>query len=75
MDPKTVRRGMAELELEQDPTPGRIRSSGGGRKVATEEKPGLEANFLQILAEFTAGDPMREGVLWTNLSRREIVAG
>jgi len=24
------------------------------------------------LAEFTAGDPMREGVLWTNLSRREI---
>ncbi|MGZ8236782.1 MAG: ISAzo13-like element transposase-related protein, partial [Methylobacter sp.] len=32
----------------------------------------LEANFLQLLAEFTAGDPMREGVLWTNLSRREI---
>jgi hypothetical protein len=25
-----------------------------------------------LLAEFTAGDPMREGVLWTNLSRREI---
>ena len=25
-----------------------------------------------MLAEFTAGDPMREGVLWTNLSRREI---
>lgn len=24
------------------------------------------------MAEFTAGDPMREGVLWTNLSRREI---
>jgi hypothetical protein len=29
-------------------------------------------NFLAILAEFTAGDPMREGVLWTNLSRCEI---
>lgn len=25
-----------------------------------------------LLAEFTAGDPMRQGVLWTNLSRREI---
>jgi hypothetical protein len=25
-----------------------------------------------LLAEFTAGDPMREGVLWTNLSRCEI---
>lgn len=24
------------------------------------------------MAEFTAGDPMRQGVLWTNLSRREI---
>jgi Rhodopirellula transposase DDE domain len=26
----------------------------------------------KILAEFTAGDPMREGVLWTNLSWREL---
>jgi hypothetical protein len=25
-----------------------------------------------LLAEFTAGDPMREGVLWTNLSLREL---
>jgi hypothetical protein len=32
----------------------------------------LEENVLTLLAEFTAGDPMREGVLWTNLSRREI---
>jgi len=32
----------------------------------------LEKNFLTLLAEFTAGDPMREGVLWTNLSRCEI---
>jgi hypothetical protein len=29
-------------------------------------------NFLKLLSEFTAGDPMREGVLWTNLSRCEI---
>ena len=30
-------------------------------------------NFLALLAEFTAGDPMRQGVLWLpNLSRREI---
>jgi hypothetical protein len=37
-----------------------------------DRQPQLEKNFLQILAEFTAGDPMREGVLWTNLSRREM---
>lgn len=32
----------------------------------------LEENFHKLLAEFTASDPMREGVLWTNLSRSEI---
>jgi hypothetical protein len=32
----------------------------------------LDENFGVLLAEFTAGDPMRQGVLWTNLSRREI---
>ena len=37
-----------------------------------EQCPRLEENFQKLLAEFTAGDPMREGVLWTNLSRREI---
>lgn len=37
-----------------------------------DHKPALEENFLKLLAEFTAGDPMREGVLWTNLSRCEI---
>jgi hypothetical protein len=72
IDPKTIRRGLEELEWTDDPEPDRIRGVGGGRKVATEEKPQLDDNFRQILAEFTAGDPMREGVLWTNLSRREI---
>jgi hypothetical protein len=37
-----------------------------------ERKPMLEDNFLKLLSEFTAGDPMRDGVLWTNLSRSEI---
>ncbi len=34
--------------------------------------PQLEANFLVLLEEFRAGDPMRADVLWTNLSRSEI---
>lgn len=72
IDPKTVRRGLKELELPEDPVPDRIRKSGGGRQSASRKNPDLEANFLKLLAEFTAGDPMREGVLWTNLSRCEI---
>src|ERR1700674_4280842 len=34
--------------------------------------PQLEGNLRQLLQEFTAGDPMRTGVLWTNLSLREL---
>lgn len=29
-------------------------------------------NFLAVLRDHTAGDPMRKGVKWTNLSRRQI---
>ncbi len=72
IDPKTVRRGARELEQTDDPARQRVRQAGGGRKSATEHDPRLEDNFLRLLAEFTAGDPMREGVLWTNLSRRDI---
>ncbi|WP_109867747.1 ISAzo13 family transposase, partial [Methylocucumis oryzae] len=72
IDPKTIRRGLQELDLLDDPPSDRIRKKGGGRKPATEQQPQLLVNFLALLAEFTAGDPMREGVLWTNLSRCEI---
>ena len=34
--------------------------------------PGLDTTFLDIIHPHIAGDPMREGVLWTNLSRAEI---
>jgi Rhodopirellula transposase DDE domain len=35
--------------------------------------PELEAHFLRVLQDYTAGDPMREGVRWTNLTQKEIV--
>ncbi len=34
--------------------------------------PELEGNFLKVLHDHTAGDPMRAEVKWTNLSRRQI---
>jgi len=34
--------------------------------------PQLERNFLEVLSEHTAGDPMRPEVKWTHLTRREI---
>ena len=45
---------------------------GGGRKRLIEIDPALEANFLKVLEDHTAGDPMRPEVKWTNLSRRQI---
>jgi hypothetical protein len=37
-----------------------------------EVSPTLEENFLEVLRDHTAGDPMRAEVKWTNLSRRQI---
>lgn len=37
--------------------------------------PGLDAAFLRVIDPHTAGDPDREGVLWTNLSRPKIAEG
>jgi hypothetical protein len=44
----------------------------GGRKRLIDICPDTEANFLKVLHDHTAGDPMRADVKWTNLSRREI---
>jgi len=34
--------------------------------------PELEENFLRVLRDYTAGDPMRDTVCWTNLTEKEI---
>src|ERR1700722_19194783 len=71
-DPKTIRRGLAELEETADLDTSRVRKKGGGRKKLVEISADLEANFLKVLEDHTAGDPMRSDVKWTNLSRGQI---
>jgi hypothetical protein len=44
----------------------------GGRKKASIACPGLEENLRQVVSDHTAGDPMREDVVWTYLSSTEI---
>jgi Rhodopirellula transposase DDE domain len=36
--------------------------------------PDLDAAFLDMVRPYTAGDPMKAGVLWTNLSLRRLAA-
>jgi hypothetical protein len=84
-DPKTIRHGQHELATLPDPRSerlrqarglepraGRVRRPGGGRKRCLETIPQLEENFLRVLRDYTAGDPMQEGIRWTNLTHAEI---
>ncbi len=46
----------------------------GGRTTCLSLFADLDAAFLEVVHPFTAGDPMQEGVLWTNLSLRQMAA-
>lgn len=71
-DVKTIERGLQELEDPPEFPAGKIRQPGGGRKPCLEIMPELEQNFLDVLRDYTAGDPMKEEVKWTNLTLQEI---
>src|SRR5262249_14882705 len=76
-DPKTIRRGHADLDRlqqqpEVSPSP-RVRQPGGGRKPATAKDPDLETNFQRVLEDHTAGSPMCGQVIRTDLTVGEIL--
>ncbi len=50
----------------------RIRKHGGGRKSYEETHHDIDDKFLDVIAEYTAGDPMNEEVRWTNLTPQDI---
>jgi hypothetical protein len=73
-DPKTIGRGLAELDELEGASPGdRIRKAGAGRKRALETIEEIDEIFLMVLENYTAGDPMQEQVRWTNLTYQEII--
>jgi len=69
---KTVARGRRELADPEALSMGGIRLPGGGRKRILEVYPEIDAAFLKVLQDHTAGSPMNEQVKWTNLTRYEI---
>ena len=73
IDPKTIRQGQRDLDdLPDQPTPG-VRKTGGGRKRRLEHEPKIDEDFQKVLVEHTAGSPTRESLIWTDLTRTEIV--
>jgi len=71
----TVSRGAREVSgLSARDTEARIRQPGGGRKTyRVTWGAALDTQFLAVLREHTAGDPMDATVKWTNLTVGEIV--
>jgi hypothetical protein len=45
-----------------------------GRKRYDEVYPDIDQKFLDVLKDYTAGDPMQDHVLWTNLTPKEIAS-
>jgi len=73
----TIIKGLEDLERmdEQTVNSSRIRKKGGGRKSILSTQIGLDAAFLEVLKNHTAGDPMNELIKWTNLTHKEIASG
>ena len=71
-DRQTIAQGMQELTDPNALQQTRIRRAGGGRKSSLAVLPGLEAAFLQVLEDDTAGSPMKAEVKGTNLTHQEI---
>ena len=71
-DKKTIRRGILELKNPELIETGRDRKKGGGRKLSIENIPNINEVFLEIIYDYTAGDPMDEKIRWTHLTHQQI---
>ncbi len=65
---KTIYRGKNEDIVTDE----RIRKQGAGRKKIEAKIPSIDEMFLSVLKDHTAGNPMDDKVLWTNLKQDEI---
>lgn len=72
-DPQTVKDGMRELQhLPDDPAGSRVRKPGGGRKKTEVKHADLIQQVQDTIKDRIAGDPMRQDMVWTDLTPQEI---
>ena len=72
-DPQTVQDGMRELQqLPDDPAGSRVRKPGGGRKKTEVKHADLIQQVQDTIKDRIAGDPMRQDMVWTDLTPQEI---
>ena len=68
---RTVSRGIAELEEDRPPAPGRVRRAGAGRRRAEDRDPALLDALARLVDPGEMGDPMRV-LRWTVRSTRQL---
>jgi hypothetical protein len=73
IDPKTIRQGQRDLDDLPERPATRVRKPGGGRKRRLDQDPKIDDDFHKVLVEHTAGSPTEETLIWTNLTKTEIV--
>jgi hypothetical protein len=73
---KTISRGIQEITSNELPeiSSERSRLEGGGRKDYLQKFPNIDEAFLDVLKDNTAGDPMNDSVIWTNIKQDQIVS-
>lgn len=67
----TIARGVEEIEQKPEVEVGRVRKSGGGRKLKRLADSTLLADLRRLVEPATRGDPMRT-LLWTSKSLRHL---
>ena len=70
----TIKAGIKELQFldSSSRSEGRIRRPSERRKAHEQTMPTIDEAFLDVVKNHTAGDPMDDSVLWTNLTHAEI---
>ena len=70
--PKTIMRGIVEIESGGNKLPAdKQRAVGGGRKKLTDKDPGLQKALDKLIEPYTSGDPMRP-LRWTCKSTQKL---
>src|SRR2546428_1303650 len=72
-DPQTVKDGMRDFkQLHDDPAGSRAGKPGGGRKKTEVKHADWPHQVQETIKNRTAGDPMRQNVVWTDLTPQAI---
>jgi Rhodopirellula transposase DDE domain len=70
----TIGRGLRDLDSAASAWPsGRVRRSGGGRKAAVVEQPGLLEALTELISSAIRGDP-QAALLWVSRSQRHLAS-